>query len=73
MPSSLWSSIPRKEVLANLLGMIDSEHEGTTMLSNTGKLFTTLQVLKPRGHESGPIMLLLNLPYQNAYLLPTTK
>ena len=53
--------------------MIDSEHEGTTMLSNTGKLFTTLQVLKPRGHESGPIMLSLNLPYQNAYLLPTTK
>jgi dUTPase len=33
MPSSLWSSIPRKVVLATLLGMIDSEHEGTTMLS----------------------------------------
>lgn len=37
MPSSLWSSIPRKVVLATPLGMIDSEHEGTTMLSNTGK------------------------------------
>ena len=37
MPSSLRSSIPRKVVLATLLGMIDSEHEGTTMPSNTRK------------------------------------
>lgn len=46
-PSSLWPSIPRKAVLATLMGMIDTEHEGTTMLLNTGKFLQIYRCENP--------------------------
>jgi hypothetical protein len=68
--SSLWSSIPRRVVLTTVLGMFDSKHEGTVMLWNAGNYLPTYRCKNP---EYWPILLSLNLFYQSAYLLSTTK